>query len=124
VRYQFTDKRSPKSAAELTPTQREQLVKAWEFYAGEVEDADKLVADNAEWFQLWSVTRDGKPAFDYWHLPPDSGTLFYAGEAAPTGIRVIQFGWDVAEDTPARPGVDLESLTGELDKAWRARHDG
>jgi hypothetical protein len=121
VSYRFTEQRSPTSVEELTDVQREQLRIAWEYYSGDDEDPQKLVADNPGWFQQWTVERDGKPAFDYWHLPPDSGTLFYAGEAVPTGIRVIQFGWDVAEpDVEVRPGIDLDELARELDAAFRA----
>lgn len=121
--YSFTNRRRPKSSKELTATECEQLVKAWEYYSGDVEDAERLVSENPEWFELWSVEHDERPEFDYWHLPPDSGTLFYAGEAVPTGIRVIQFGWDVVEDLASRSGADMEALAEKLDEAWRVRRE-
>jgi len=118
--YQFTNKRNPKTVEELSAPEREQLHMAWKLYAGEDRSASELITENSGWFELWTVEQDGRPVFDYWHMPPDSGTLFYTGEAAPTGIQVIQFGWDVpAPETPTKPGVNLKLLAKELSRTWR-----
>jgi hypothetical protein len=112
----------PASADELDATQREQLRIAWEYYSGDDEDPVKLVAENPNWFELWTVVEGDKPVFDYVHFPPDQGTLFYAGSKAPTGIRVIQFGWDVEdEDAPNEAGLDLEAVAEALSTAWSDR---
>jgi len=121
MRYTFTKRRCPSSDGQLSAIERGQLVRAWEYYCGDIVDAERLVAENPEWFELWGVEQQGRMQFDYWHIPPDSGTLFYAGEVVPTGIRVVQFGWDVVEYPKARSPEDMENLAQMLADAWRAR---
>ena len=117
----FIDKRTPISAKELTAAEREQLQLAWLFYCGEKKTADELVAENSGWFEHWTVTRDGKPVFDYWHLPPDTGALFHAAKPSPTGIGVIQFSWDLVKDHPLTKKVpNTKHLLKDLTTAWKA----
>jgi hypothetical protein len=123
VIYQLTGPRNPTSAGELSDAEREQLHLAWKCYCGEDRSAVQLLSENPAWFELWTVVGDGKPVFDYWHLPPDSGVVFHAGEAVFAGIEVIQFGWDVVvRETPTRACVELKELARALARAWAAAH--
>jgi hypothetical protein len=107
--------------AELSEAEQLQLVIAWEFYTSETNSAEELLTDNPGWFELWAVEHDGQVEFDFWHLPPDSGTVFFHGWAAGPGIGMIQFGFDYDEARATGHVPDPDAFTKALDLAWRNR---
>jgi hypothetical protein len=110
----FTNRRIPTSLDELTDAERQQTLIPWEF-----ANRDPLIpAEAIEEFpgecEVWTVERDGLPAFDFWFLPPASGTIYYHGLPVATGIRLFDGGWQTCDG----PESGNAQLLLELVKAW------
>lgn len=111
----------PRTAEDLGPVEREQLASAWDAYAGDGTPVEALVADNAEWFELWRVHQDGVHVYDFWFVPPDNGRLFVAGSVEPVGIAMIQHDWDGDAGDEATLGAERKELLPVLAAAWKKR---
>jgi hypothetical protein len=94
----FLNPRKPRSADELSPTQKEQLRLAGKLYDGnDLDPAERLSPERepgpdgggfAGFLELWDLEEDGEPRYEAFLYVVDSGTVFRRGTTEIVAERI------------------------------------
>lgn len=113
----FRKLKEPKSVAEMSAVECEQLSDAAHHLDGEEHpDLDAFLRDGDAFPEYFAVLRDGEHLYDAWLFSSDDGSLYERGTPDRAPYRVVQGKIELDGSST------LEALVAELQEAYDRRY--